>query len=160
MNIFLAILSAIVDGIMMGGIYAALAVGLALIFGILEILHIAQADFMILGAFTGFLLCGLGLDPLITVPISFLIVFIIAGLAFRISIKPVMDAPLLNQIVLTFGMALVLEGLMMAAFGGKWRQLSAWYVGKGLALGPIHISLSRLFAFLVAMCLFFLLFLS
>ncbi len=149
----------IISGILQGSIYALIAAGLTLVFGVLHLLNIAHGDTMILGAFTSFWLLELvGVDPIVSIPVAFLSTFAIGAILYFSALKPVLKAPLLNQIVLTFGLAVVLEGIMVAFWGGKWRMILTSYSNEGFNLGVISISYVRLLSFVICIIVFVLLY--
>jgi len=153
------IVDVIVSGILQGSVYALIAAGLTLVFGVLHLLNIAHGDIMILGSFTSFWLLQIaGIDPIVSIPLAFLSTFVIGAAIYFSALKPVLRAPLLNQIVLTFGLAVVLEGLMVALWGGKWRMILTAYSNAGLDLGLISVSYVRVLSLVVSVVIFILLY--
>ena len=153
------IVDIIVSGILQGSVYALIAAGLTLVFGVLHLLNIAHGDIMILGSFTSFWLLQIaGIDPIVSIPLAFLSTFVIGAAIYFSALKPVLRAPLLNQIVLTFGLAVVLEGLMVALWGGKWRMILTAYSNAGLDLGLISVSYVRVLSLVVSVVIFILLY--
>jgi len=153
------IVDVIVSGILQGSVYALIAAGLTLVFGVLHLLNIAHGDIMILGSFTSFWLLQIaGIDPIVSIPLAFLSTFVIGAAIYFSALKPVLRAPLLNQIVLTFGLAVVLEGIMVALWGGKWRMILTAYSNAGLDLGLISVSYVRVLSLVVSVVIFILLY--
>jgi branched-chain amino acid transport system permease protein len=125
-----ALIEAIVDGILTGGVYALMAAGLTLIFGVMDIINIAQGAMVILGAYLSFELSahvGIGLLPglLITAPAMFLV-----GMAIEyFFMRRLRDQDRTQMsILVTYAVAIVIEGVLIAVFGVNYQQLSASYV--------------------------------
>lgn len=144
----IAIIQALTDGILVGGVYGVIAVGLSLVFGVLGIVNFAQAEFMMLGMYAAwFAWRYLGLDPLIGALLSFFLVFCLGVLVQRFLIQHVMKAPPVAQIFLTVGILIVLENSALLLFGPDFRTVKTAYQTKALIIGPIFISVSYLVAF-------------
>ena len=129
-----AFLEAVIDGILTGGVYALMAAGLTLIFGVMDIINIAQGVMVILGAYLSFELsvhAGIGLLPglLITVPLMFLL-----GVAVEICfMRRLRDEDRTQMsILVTYAVAIVIEGILTAIFGVNYQQLSASYVNSSV----------------------------
>ncbi len=150
------ILQGILLGVLTGGVYALMASGLTLIFGVLEIINIAQGILVILGAYLSYWLeqrfqIDLFLGLLITVPVMFVIGMLIEW-AFIRRLK--WDRITLS-ILVTFAIAIVIEGALEFFFTGNLVQLQAWYVNKSIEVPFIHfyMPLIYLFAFLLSVVL-------
>ena len=131
-----AFLEAVIDGILTGGVYALMAAGLTLIFGVMDIINIAQGVMVILGAYLSFELSvhlGIGLLPglLITVPLMFCL-----GVAIEFCfMRRLRDEDRTQMsILVTYAVAIVIEGILTAIFGVDYRQLSASYVNSSIHL--------------------------
>lgn len=147
----IAVIQALTDGILVGGVYGVIAVGLSLVFGVLGIVNFAQAEFMMLGMYAAwFAWRYLGLDPLIGSALSFVAVFCLGALVQRFLIQRVMKAPPVAQIFLTVGVLIVLENSALLLFGPDFRTVKTVYQTKALTIGPIFISVSYLAAFIAA----------
>ena len=128
----------VVSGILSGGLYAMVALGLALIFGVMRVINIAHGPLLMLGAYaTFFLYDRLGMNPFLTVPLSMAALFVVGMLLQRSLIFRVVDAPELSSLLLTFGISIALVNLAQLAFTSDLRAVEyitgAWLVG-GLAL--------------------------
>lgn len=129
-----AFLEAVIDGILAGGVYALMAAGLTLIFGVMDIINIAQGIMVILGAYLSFELSvhvGIGLLPglLITVPFMFCL-----GVAVEFCfMRRLRDQDRTQMsILVTYAVAIVIEGILTAIFGVDYQQLSASYVNSSI----------------------------
>ncbi|MEB3774504.1 MAG: branched-chain amino acid ABC transporter permease [Desulfurococcales archaeon] len=144
-----SIASAVIDGIMIGGAYALVAMGLALIWGVMEIINFAHGDFMMLGAlFTYFLFISIGLDPVVGSILAFAPIFLLGVLVQRSVINRILDAPLLTQIAATFAILMIIRYGVQAAFGPYTRRLVSGYMDKYIDLGFTIIPLSKLLIFI------------
>ncbi|MBE9570589.1 MAG: branched-chain amino acid ABC transporter permease [Proteobacteria bacterium] len=144
------ILQSLVSGILMGGIYALAAAGLTLIFGVMKIINFAHGALMMLGMYiTYWVFVILGIDPYLSILISMPSLFLIGALLQRFLINFIIDAPEYNQLLLTLGIALVLENLALIICSPDTRTLDVSYVVKVFSVGSVKISFTRLMA-----CLF------
>jgi branched-chain amino acid transport system permease protein len=149
------IYQAIVDGILVGGVYALMAVGLTLIFGVLDIINIAQGVMVILGAYLSYELAArlhldLFLGLLITVPAMFVIGVVIEW-AF---IRPLRGRERTSMTLLvSYAVALIIEGILYQSFGANDRQLSAWYVTSSVHVFGFYLPYIYLFGFALALVL-------
>jgi branched-chain amino acid transport system permease protein len=149
------IYQAIVDGILVGGVYALMAVGLTLIFGVLDIINIAQGVMVILGAYLSYELAArlhidLFLGLLVTVPAMFVIGVVIEW-AF---IRPLRGRERTSMTLLvSYAVALIIEGILYQTFGADDRQLSAWYVTSSVHVFGFYLPYIYLFGFALALVL-------
>ncbi|MFN3671835.1 MAG: branched-chain amino acid ABC transporter permease [Bosea sp. (in: a-proteobacteria)] len=144
----MAVIQAILDGLMIGGVYAVISIGLTLVFGVMGIVNFAQAEFLMLGMFVAYYAWAwLGLDPLLAAPLAFIVVFALGALLQRFLIRRVLKAPEVAQIFLTVGLLIVLENAALLMFGSGFRSVSTPYQTSSLQLGPLFISVPYLAAF-------------
>jgi branched-chain amino acid transport system permease protein len=149
------IYQAIVDGILVGGVYALMAVGLTLIFGVLDIINIAQGVMVILGAYLSYELAArlhidLFLGLLVTVPAMFVIGVVIQW-AF---IRPLHGRERTSMTLLvSYAVALIIEGCLYQAFGADDRQLSASYVTSSVHVFGFYLPYIYLYGFALAIAL-------
>lgn len=145
------VFSAFVDGVLIGSVYALIAMGLALIWGVMEVINFAQGDYMMLGAFVTYWLMVLaGVDPILSLPISFAVVYFLGVLTQRYAISRILYAPFLSQIAATFALLLIIRYGTEALFGPFTRRIVTWYTEATLRLGPISVPLMKLVAFAVS----------
>ncbi len=148
----MAFLQAVLDGLMIGGVYAVISIGLTLVFGVMGIINFAQAEFLMLGMFVAYFAWQFfGLDPLIGSVLSFAIIFGIGVFVQLTLIQRVLDAPPVAQIFVTVGLLIVIENLALIAFGSDFRSVSTPYQTSALRLGPLFISVPYLAAFLMSL---------
>jgi branched-chain amino acid transport system permease protein len=153
-------LDALIGGLMIGAVYGLVAIGLTMIFGILKIVNFAHGEFMMVGMYISYFACTLlGIDPYLSLLFVIPGVFLLGVLVERLLIRPVIDAPQDIQILLTFGLILVLQNLALLLFSGDWRSLTTPLAFKILHAGPIHIKWTMVIAFLASLLIICLLFL-
>jgi branched-chain amino acid transport system permease protein len=147
------IYEAIVDGILVGGVYALMAVGLTLIFGVLDIINIAQGVLVILGAYLSYELAvrlhiDLFLGLLVTVPAMFVI-----GVAIQWAfIRPLRGQERTSMTLLvSYAVALIIEGILYEFFGPNPKQLTAWYVTSSVHVFGFYLPYIYLFGFALAL---------
>ncbi len=146
-----SVLSALVDGVLIGSIYSLIAMGLALIWGIMDVINFAQGDYMMLGAFLTYWLYVLaGIDPLLSIPLSFATVFVMGVITQKAVIDRILDAPMVSQITATFAVLLIIRYGAEVVFGPYTRRLTVSYLSEVLRFGPIVVPMNRLVAFLVS----------
>lgn len=147
----MAFIQALIDGIMIGGVYAMISIGLTLVFGIMGIVNFAHAEFLMLGMFIAYYAWAwLGLDPLLAAPLSFIIVFSLGCVLQRLLFRRILKAPEISQIFLTVGLLIVLENAALWMFGSNFRSVTTSYQTSSLNLGPIFINVPYLLAFLMS----------
>ncbi len=153
------LLQSIVNGILMGGVYGLIAIGLTLIFGVMKIINFAHGSLMMLGMFTTYWLYVLaGLDPYLSLLLSIPCLFVLGLLIERFLIAQVLDAPAHNQLLLTLGISLFIENFALFLWTPNFRTLEVTYLRKAAMVGTVMISLPKLVAFIFAIVLTILLY--
>jgi branched-chain amino acid transport system permease protein len=147
-----AILSAAKDGIMTGSVYALMATGLTLIFGVMDIINLAQGILVILGAYLSYALqvhlhIDLFFGLLITIPTMF-IVGIVIERAFIGRLKGPEKTAM--SILVTYAVSLLIEGVLNMVFTTNDVQLQGWYVNKSFAIGGVHFGYIYVAGFILA----------
>jgi branched-chain amino acid transport system permease protein len=142
----------IVNGLFTGSIYALVAIGLTMIYGVMLILNFAHGEFLMLGmyiAFWSFTL--LGLDPYLSVPIAVVLIFAVGALIQRGLVQRVLDAHPLNQIILLLGVSTLLIGLVQFFWTAEPRAIHVPYETEVFVLMGLRFSIPRTVAFFSAM---------
>lgn len=138
---------------MMGSVYALLGIGFSLSWGVMKVINISHAAFGLLAAFLAYsLLQWLGIDPVLSVVICTPFLFLMACFIYRFLIAPVTQAKemIVSSMILTFGIAIILENLMLLIWSPDPRVLTTSYTSKVLVLGPFYFQYPRLAGFLMA----------
>jgi len=144
----------LVNGILLGGLYAIMALGLALVWGVLNIVNLAHGAFIMLGAYASWhLYTYLHIDPFLGLPVTALLMFVLGYLLQRGLLNLVVRAPMFNTLLITFGLEVVLTYLAQLAFSADFRTINPPYAGSSLQWGPVVLPVVRLAAFGVAIVL-------
>jgi branched-chain amino acid transport system permease protein len=142
----------LVNGILVGGIFAVVALGFSLVWGIMNIINLAHGAFVMLGAYTAYVLFTLwGLDPFLSIPIAFALLFGLGYVIQRRIINTVVRAPILTTFLLTFGLSLLIVNIVLLIFHGDVRGITTWYSATNFSLGPVTVSWTKLWTLLVAL---------
>jgi branched-chain amino acid transport system permease protein len=144
----------LVNGILLGGLYAVMAQGLALVWGVLNIVNLAHGAFIMLGAYASwYLYTDLGVDPFLGLPLTAAALFALGYVLQRGLLNLVVRAPMFNTLLITFGLEVVLTYLAQLAFSADFRTINPPYAGDSYAAGPVTLPVARLAAFGVALAL-------
>ncbi|OGL19291.1 MAG: amino acid ABC transporter permease [Candidatus Rokubacteria bacterium RIFCSPLOWO2_12_FULL_69_21] len=149
------LLQSVISGILMGFVYALIAAGLSLIFGLMEIVNFAHGEFLMLamfGAFWGWALWSV--DPLLSLPLTTLALFVLGVLTYKGIIRWILGGPMLAQIFATFGLAVFLRSAAQFVFGVDFRLIQNPWVQGRISLGGLFIGLPQLTASAAALAAF------
>jgi branched-chain amino acid transport system permease protein len=131
---------AAVTGILIGGVFGLVAMGLTLIFGVLNIINFAHGTLMTVGMYLTFLLFdSYGVDPYVSILVTVPTLFLLGIIVQRLIIHPARDAPEHNQLLLTLGLALFLQNLVLVIFTATPRSIRLDYGRGETAIGPFII---------------------
>ena len=143
---------ALISGVLASGLYALVSVGLALAIGVIGIVNFAHGEFFMVGAFIAYqCFIWFGFDPLVSlIPVA-LILCVIGVFIYQSTIRFVLKAPELNQMLLTFGIGIILQNLALLIWGGDPRSISQVpYRAFGFQLGNISIGAVPLISFAIS----------
>lgn len=143
------------SGVLAAGLYALVAVGLALAIGVIGIVNFAHGEFFMVGAFFAYqLFVSFGFDPLLSILFVAPALFLIGALLFQTTIRFVLKAPELNQMLLTFGIGIILQNLALTIWGGDPRSIGAVaYRAVGIQFGSVSVGLVPLGSFVISVLL-------
>jgi branched-chain amino acid transport system permease protein len=146
------IAQAIVSGLLIGGVFALIALGLTLIFGVMKIINFAHGDFLMLGMYFAFLLSVMtGTDPYVSAVLCLPVFF---GLGWVIQagfIRPVLQAPENIQILVTVGLSLLLQNAALFLFSPDFQSMRVSYGASTFSVAGVSISYVRLIACLISL---------
>lgn len=142
-----------INGLLVGGLYALMALGLSLIWGVMDVINIAHGAFIMLGAYTTYWLFKAGVDPLVSLPISLGLLFLLGFLLQKYLINLVIRAELFITLLLTFGLEILIVNLARVVWTANVRRVATSYSGAGFSLGELTVPLVRVVAFVVALVL-------
>lgn len=154
------IAQATVNGLLLGGIYAVVALGFSLVWGVTNVINVAHGAFVMLGAYTSYLLAtSLGVDPFLGGLVAMAVLFAF-GYAIQLGlINRIVRQPIYVTLILTFGINLIIVNLSLLAFSGDFRSVQTVYSGASLQLGPVIVPIARLGALAFSLAATVLLFL-
>ncbi len=143
----------LVDGVLLGGLYGLMALGMALVWGVLNIVNLAHGAFIMLGGYVVYFLFVAGLDPFAALPIAMLALFALGYVIQRGLLNLIVRSALLNTLLFTFGLNVVLTYLAQLLFSADFRTINPSYAGANVTLAGVTVPLAWLAAFLVAVLL-------
>ena len=144
------LLQGIVSGLLAGGVYAMIALGMALIFGVMRVINVAHGTLLMLGGYvTYWLFAFFGLNPFFSLLISFPLLFITGLLLQKFFISRVVGAPELSSLILTFGLSILITNLAVLSWTSDYRSVE--FLTGSFLLGPIAVSKPRLLTFSFAL---------
>lgn len=144
LDIFLQTLA---SGVLIGLIYALVAVGLTLIFGVMEITNFAHGEFLMLGMYSAFWLFALWhWDPIATLPITAIGLFIVGAALYRVVIKRIIGASPISQIFTTFGLMILLRGVAQFLWKPDYRAIDSSSVSGAVSLLGLQLGTPQLAA--------------
>ena len=145
------LVSLLISAILLAGLYATMSYGLALIYGVMKIVNLSHAGFLMFGAYAAFILIapdyGIRLNPFLA-PLIIVPVFFAVGMVLqRFVVRHVMNAPMITSLLLLFGVWLILQNVAYILFSGNTQTINTPYTLQTLRLGELRISLNRLTVF-------------
>ena len=147
-------LQVIINGILSGGLYAVVAIGFSLIWGVMNLINLAHGSMIILGAYITYLITDkTGLDPFLTLPVSGLILFSVGFLTQKFLINRIIQASVFMTLILTFGLDLLFINMNLSLFTADLRSITTSYAGLGWKFGDLAIPYTRSGVFVFALIL-------
>ncbi len=141
------LLQTLISGVLVGLVYALVAVGLTLIFGVMDIVNFAHGEFVMLGMYASFWAWALlRLDPLVALPFTALALFAAGVAVYQLVIRRIADAPMLSQIFATFGLMILLRGLAQYLWTPDFRSVDHSLVTGTVALAGVQLGLPQVAA--------------
>ena len=148
------IAQAIVNGLLIGGIYTLVSIGVTLIFGVVKIVNFAQGEFVMIGMYISYWLASQsGMDPLLSLAVSMPALFIVGLALQRLLIRRVLGLGDMPQIFLTFALSLLLMNVALLLFTANYRTVQTPYSELTFHIGPVYFAVAKLIAFVIAMLL-------
>jgi len=149
---YAVIAQAVVDGLLNAGIFGLAAVGLTLLFGVMRVVNFAHGAMLMVGMYMSYVLfSALNIHPYLS---TFIVVPALAllGIAvYRFLLRPLASAPETSQLLVTLGVAIVLENVALMMFSANFRSVMVPVNYESFAVGPVIIAATRLYGFLVGM---------
>jgi len=143
-------LQSLISGILVGGVYALIGIGLTIIFGVMRVINFAHGDLLMLGMYaTYFLFSLLHIDPFVSIIIIIPLMFLFGAFLQTVFINRALNALPQNQILLTIGMGLVMSNSIMLAFTSDYRILTTTYSSSSVIVMGISISEPLVYSFII-----------
>jgi branched-chain amino acid transport system permease protein len=143
-------LKIILDGVMIGALFALAAYGLALVWGVMNVKNLAQGDFVIAGGYVCWWLVEFGLPPLLGVPIAFIVMAGVGWVIYLLIIRPILDRDLFTTLLATFGLAIIMAQLLNLMFGSDTQTVDLGYDTLYFMDGFIDVPIAKLMGVLMA----------
>jgi branched-chain amino acid transport system permease protein len=141
------LLSQLVNGLLIGCMYSLIAIGLTLIWGVMNIVNFAHADFLMLGMFTSFWLYTLyAVDPLYSIPVCAVLLFLLGWVIYKYIVSKVMTGPGLAQVVVTFGVSIFLANLAVWLWTPDFRMIQRPLLHGTWDIGTVQLSVPKVVA--------------
>ena len=145
------LVQALILGLLIGGVYALLASGLTLIFGVMNVINVAHGAFLIVAAFLTYSIwTATGLDPLVAIVITLPAMFCFGWLLYSGAISRIREAPAAASVLLTFSLALVIEGVMGLVWGNTSHAIRPPYFNQSFNIGDFFLPKAQVYGCLVA----------
>jgi branched-chain amino acid transport system permease protein len=145
------LLQTVILGLLVGGVYALLASGLTLIFGVMNVINVAHGIFLIIAAFITWTIWDVtGLDPLASIVFTTPLMFAFGWVLYTTTIKPIRKAPPSSSVLLTFALALVFEGILGLVWGNTSHAVRTAYFDQSFGIGEIFLPKAQVYGCLVA----------
>jgi branched-chain amino acid transport system permease protein len=142
------------NGMLLGGLYALMALGLALVWGVLNIVNLAHGAFIMLGAYAAYyLFAKAGIDPILALPAAMVLLFVLGYAVQRGILTLVIRGPMFNTLLITFGLDVVFTYLAQIFFSADFRTINPSYAGASVSLLGITLPVARVLAAGIALAL-------
>jgi branched-chain amino acid transport system permease protein len=147
-------LQCLANGILIAGLYALVTLGLTMVLGIMGIVNFAHGDFVMLGAYiTYWAFTLISIDPLLSSLLSAVLVGVLGIIIYKFNIKPILNAESFEQVLLTFGISIILQNIALILWKADFRSITTSYSGISIHIENVSIGLARLLTFLLAFML-------
>ena len=148
------VVQAVINGLLIGGIYALVSIGVTLIFGVVKIVNFAQGEFVMIGMYISYFLSTyFEIDPLLSLAISMPVLFVTGVGLQHFLIRRVLGLGDMPQIFLTFALSLLLMNVALLLFTANYRTLHTSYSDMALHFAGLYVPVAKLIAFVLAMVL-------
>jgi branched-chain amino acid transport system permease protein len=147
-------LEVIVGGVLLGGLYACMAIGFSVIWGVTNLINLAHGSMIIIGAYITWLLVNrTGIDPFLLVPVAGAALFLFGYALQRLLLNRVLRSSLFMTLILTFGLNMLLVNINLELFSADVRSITMPYADRALELGGMRVAYTRIAVFAVALFL-------
>ncbi len=140
----------LLDGLLIGAIFALAAYGFALVWGVLNVINIAQGEFVIMGGYVAFVLFDNGIHPIWGLPLAFVLMFGFGWAVYRVVISWIVDSDIFTTLLATFGLSILLQQLLNLQFGSDVQVADAGFPVWALFEGMVTVSGIKVVSFILA----------
>jgi branched-chain amino acid transport system permease protein len=150
----LAIIQIIVNGVLLGGLYACTAIGFSIIWGVMNLINLAHGSMIVLGAYVTFLVSTqTGIDPFFTIPLAGGVLFLVGYLLQILLINLIVRSSAFMTLIFTFGLDMLMINIFLVLFSADLRSLPVPYVHETFQIAEVSIPYGRLIVFVLAIAL-------
>ena len=148
-NLDAVLLQLLAFGLLLGGVYALTALGLTMIFGVMDVINFAHGVFLVVGMYTVWLVSeSLGISPFVGIPIAALVLFVLGVVVHVLTVEPIIEAPQQNQLIATLGVLLIIQSAVEIVFTPDPQQVEL-SLGS-VQVGGVFIPLGQFYALAIA----------
>lgn len=147
----MTILQTLISGLLLGGIYSLISMGLNLILGVVRIVNFAHGEFLMIAMYISFLFYStMGLDPYLSAVLVIVCLFLLGVVTQKFLIQPILDTPPTTKIFATLGLSIALQNLALMVMGANHMSVRTSYQSAVFHIGELAVSIPRFIAFLIA----------
>jgi branched-chain amino acid transport system permease protein len=147
-------LQIVLSGVLLGGLYACMAIGFSVIWGVNGLINLAHGSMILIGAYiTWWLHTTTGIDPFLTLPVSASMLFVLGVALQRMLLERVIRSSLFMTLVLTFGLNMLVVNVLLQTFSADVRAVTMPYASAALEIGGIRLTWTRILVFVIALAL-------
>lgn len=143
-------LKILIDGLMIGALFALSAYGLALVWGVMNVKNLAQGDFVIAGGYVAWWLAKQGMPPLLGVPVAFVVMWGLGWVSYKLVIARVIERDLFTSLLATFGLAIIMAQMLNLIFGSDTQSIQLQYDTLYFMDGFVDVPIAKLLGVLMA----------
>jgi branched-chain amino acid transport system permease protein len=143
----------LIDGVLIGAVFGLAAYGLALVWGVMNIINVCQGEFVMLGGYVALYVARAGLSPFVGIPAAMIVLFVVGWLAYRLVIFRIVERDLFISLLATFGLSILLGQLMNLGFGANIETLDAHLGTWFLLAGMVTVAQIKVVALLVTLAI-------
>lgn len=148
------IIQVLVNGVILGSLYAVVALGFSLVWGVMDVINIVHGSMIVIGAYVAFILFkAVGLDPFMSIPVAAFLLFFIGYYIQRYLVNFVVRAGVFISLIMTFGLDQMVMNVLQLIFTGDYRSVTISYAGSNFEMGGIVIPYVRLVIFFISILL-------
>lgn len=147
-------MQSLISGLLIGGVYALIGIGLTIIFGVMRVINFAHGDILMVGMYlTYYIFTLLGIDPFVSIALTIPLMFLFGAIVQKLFINRMLGALPQNQILLTIGLGLIMSNTTMLAFTSDYKILTTDYSSSSINLAGISISTPLAISFFITVAI-------